>query len=80
MHSVYLKCNAKIMHNYTYPHCRYYASPRTLIQKTQNVALVFRFLTEVERLHLGDISKGVIVIIHVQYVVLCIDYEVSMVF
>ena len=62
----------------THPHCRYYASPRTLIQKAQNVALVFRFLTEVERLHLGDISKGVIVII--QYVVLCIDYEVSMVF
>ena len=36
---------------------RYYASPRTQIQKTQNVALVFRFLTEVEKLQLGDSGK-----------------------
>ena len=66
-----LECDAKIMHNYTYPHCRYYASPRTLIQKTQNVALVFRFLTEVERLHLGEISKGEHAVrVVIQYVVL----------
>ena len=37
-------------------HSRYYAYPDQRIQMMQNVALVFRFLTDVEKLQLGDNS------------------------
>ena len=37
--------------------CRYYAKPLIKIQKVQNLTVVFKFITEVEKISLGDISK-----------------------
>ena len=36
---------------------RYYAKPHIMIQKVQNLTVAFKFITEVEKIPLGDISK-----------------------
>lgn len=36
---------------------RYYAKPFIKIQKVHNLTVAFKFITEVERISLGDIGK-----------------------
>ena len=44
-------------------HCRYYASPKSQIQKIQNLTIVLRFLKEEEKIQLKGISKFVYIIV-----------------